>query len=181
MTYFMLPLSTRLNDGTAVTLRAIQPTDAALLRAGFERLSPQSIYLRFLNTRHELTEAEARALATVDGERRMAVVAELENAEGVWVVGVARYTVLPNTHPLEAEVAVIVGDPYQRQGLGRCLLQALALYAQAHGVRYWVGEVSPVNQALLAFLERAELSVEKHLKNGLWQIRVDLEAGRVLV
>jgi len=40
-----------LRDGTSVLLRLVRPTDKELLRAGFQRLSPESRYARFFMPR----------------------------------------------------------------------------------------------------------------------------------
>jgi hypothetical protein len=48
-----------LKDGTQVTIRPINPYDADDLQSAFQRLSMESIYLRFLSFKKELTDDEA--------------------------------------------------------------------------------------------------------------------------
>jgi hypothetical protein len=55
-----------------VTLRPIQPEDAPRLQEAFGRLSPESVFLRFLDQRASLSDDEARRGATVDGYSTMA-------------------------------------------------------------------------------------------------------------
>ena len=56
-----------LSDGQRVHLRLMQPSDKELLLAGFERLSPDSRYARFMAPKARLTEGELRYLTEVDG------------------------------------------------------------------------------------------------------------------
>ena len=69
------PETVTLKDGTQVIIRPIHPDDADDLQATFQRLSMESIYLRFLSFKKELPDEEARYLATVDYTSRMAFVA----------------------------------------------------------------------------------------------------------
>ena len=59
-----------LRDGTRVLVRPIEPADKALLLEGFERLSEESRYRRFLAPMPELNDATLRYLTEVDLSRR---------------------------------------------------------------------------------------------------------------
>src|SRR5665811_2355055 len=76
-----------LRDGSRVTVRPIRPQDAAPLRAGFERLSDESRYRRFLSPMQELRGAMLRYLAEVDHHDHEALIAG--GADGT-ILGVAR-------------------------------------------------------------------------------------------
>src|SRR5512135_115754 len=77
-----------LRDGTRVTIRPICPSDAAGLQAGFQRLSPQSIYLRFLETFSQLSDKQAQYFVNVDYQARMAFVGEIEEDGQKNLIGV---------------------------------------------------------------------------------------------
>jgi acetyltransferase len=62
-------------------------------------------------------------------------------------VGVGRYVVDAATR--RAEVALVVADARQRQGLGRRLFATLLEHAQAAGVREAAGVVLANNRAML--------------------------------
>ena len=79
----------RLKDGMQVLLRPIRPDDAAGLQAGFQRLSPRSIYLRFLEPYKELPGKLAQRLANIDYHAQMALVAEIQEAGQPRLIGVA--------------------------------------------------------------------------------------------
>jgi len=64
-----------LADGTPVRLRLIRPEDKELLRAGFNRLSVESRYARFLAPKASLSDDELRYLCDVDHEHHLAITA----------------------------------------------------------------------------------------------------------
>ena len=70
-----------LTDGTPVRLRPLGPADRERLRAGFERLSPESRYRRFLSPTPRLTERMLTYLTDTDGWNHVAIVAEAFTAQ----------------------------------------------------------------------------------------------------
>jgi GNAT superfamily N-acetyltransferase len=163
-----------LKDGTAVTLRPIRPDDAQRLQAFHARLSPDTIYLRWLSAHPVLTDAEAQALTNLDYTTRMAIVATLAGEAGEDIIGVARYNVASPDQPDEAEAAVVVEDAHQHHGLGTLLLQRLLAYSRAQGIRYWIAEINAENARMMKFIQRGGLPTTKRLESGSWQVRMVL-------
>jgi GNAT superfamily N-acetyltransferase len=170
------PVPQPLSDGTTVSLRPIRPDDAARLRAFHARLSPNSIYLRWLSAHPVLTEEEAAQLSNLDYRTRMAYVATTGAGEAEQIVGVARYGLVKADDPEVAEAAVVVEDAYQGRGLGWALLARLVSYARAMGVRAWVAEINAVNARMLRFIERGGLPTTRQLEGGSWQVRMDISS-----
>ena len=165
---------TELKDGSKVTIRPIRPEDAPLLQAGFSRLSPESIYLRFLETFNALTDKQAREFSTVDYHQRMALVAEIIEDGQKSLIGVARYAMV---EPGVAESAIVVIDEYQSRGLGTILLDRLVKYARTQGVQAFLATVHFTNARIMRFIKRSGLPTEKKmLEPGVWEIRVSIEA-----
>lgn len=122
----------RLADGTSVEIRPIRPDDGKRLTAAYARLSPTSKYRRFLAPKPYLSSQDVSYLVAVDGTDHVALVATLaEDPEQI--VGVGRFVRLPEA-PDAAEVAIVVGDPIQGEGLGGELLDRLAVEARARGI-----------------------------------------------
>jgi RimJ/RimL family protein N-acetyltransferase len=144
-----------LRDGTVVRLRPIGPADAGELRAGFERLSPQSRYLRFFSPVPRLPDAVLRRLTATDGWNHVALAAESIPLydEPPEPLGVARFIRLPR-RPNAAEVAVTVIDDMQGRGLGGVLLRALRELAYAEGVTTFVATVLAENAAMNHLIRR---------------------------
>lgn len=167
-----------LRDGSMVTIRPIRPDDASRLQAGFARLSPQSIYLRFLESFKELPDKQAQNFATVDYQTRMALVAEIQENGRPHLIGVARYGLVEDRGPGIAESAVVVVDEYQGRGLGTILLQHLVNYAQAHDVRAFLATVHMTNAKIMRFVQKSGFPSEKKMTEpGVWEVQIFLEGG----
>ena len=163
-----------LGDGTQIVIRPIHPDDADELQNIFMRLSQESIYLRFLSFKKELSVEEAIQLATVDYTRRMAFVATmLENGKEI-VVGVSRYALLDIAHPKTAEAAVVVGDEFQGRGIGKILLRRLVMYARKKGVRHLRGNLQVGNDRMLYLIQKSGLHHKQRFVDGIWQVNIDI-------
>ncbi|HJS28256.1 MAG TPA: GNAT family N-acetyltransferase [Anaerolineales bacterium] len=163
-----------LAGGEIVHIRPIRPDDAARLQASHVRMSPETIYDRFMSYKKELPDDEARYLSAVDYDRHMALVASIDQYGEENLVGVARYHVL-DTAPDSAEFAIVIGDPYQHMGLGTHLFRRLIEYAQAHGIRTLIGITHRQNIRLLRFVQRSGLPIERTLQGDLYEVRLTLE------
>lgn len=168
------PESVTLKDNTQVVIRPIRPDDADDLQDAFQRLSIQSIYLRFLSFKKELSDVEAQQLATVDYNSRMAFVAIKKENEHEVVVGVARYAILDPEHPETAEAAVVVVDEYQGLGLGKRLLWRLVKYARAKGIQTISGNLQLGNDRMLLLVKRSGLPNQTRFMDGIWEVSIDL-------
>jgi GNAT superfamily N-acetyltransferase len=156
-----------LRDGSRVEIRPVRRSDAELLLRGFERLSEESRYRRFLCSMPELSEAMVRYLTDVDHHDHEAVVA-LDPATGEGV-GVARY-VRDGDRRERAEAAVTVIDDWQRRGLGTLLLELLAVRAREEGIDRFTALMLASNDEMMELLQ------------SLGPVRVmDREAGTVVV
>jgi GNAT superfamily N-acetyltransferase len=123
----------RLNSGLAVDIRALEPTDGPALNAAYERLSDESKYKRFMAAKPHLSRRDVAYLTRIDGDCHVALVATL-SGEHDQIIGVARFVRLPDD-PETAEFAIVIGDPYQGDGLGSALMSRLAQAATDHGIR----------------------------------------------
>ncbi len=145
-----------LQNGTAVEVRPIRSSDKAVLAAGHGRLSDETVHRRFLSAKPSLSSAELRYLTEVDGQDHYALLAVLAD-DPSQVVGVARFVRLKDD-PAAAEAAVVVGDPYQRQGLGKRLGLMLADAARERGVERFtatmLGDNLPAHRLMAAISER---------------------------
>jgi RimJ/RimL family protein N-acetyltransferase len=134
-----------LRQGTRVRIRPIRPDDKPLLAAGLRFLSDESIRKRFLTAKPRFTSTELRYLTEVDQRDHIALVAVHETHPDL-LVGVARCVRLAD-QPDAAEIAIVVGDPWHGQGLGRALADALAEAASAAGIRRFTATMLADNRA----------------------------------
>lgn len=144
----------QLRDGRAVSISPVTPASRPLLERAMSALSPETSRRRFFTVRYRLSAGELDALTILDGVDRFAVGATVCDAQGeLEGIGVARY-VRSATAPDAAEVAVVVVDAYQGQGIGKTLLARLAAEARARGIVHCNGIVLPDNYPMLGLLAR---------------------------
>jgi GNAT superfamily N-acetyltransferase len=116
-----------------VLIRPIRPDDGERLSASHARLSEESRYRRFLSVKPELTGADVRYLVGVDGIDHIALVATQPSVPGEPIVAVAR-CIRSASDPAMGEMAIVVADALQGQGVGTRLVNRLAELAVAHGI-----------------------------------------------
>ncbi len=162
----------------APVIRPIRPDDHARLRDSHDRLSPESRYRRFLVAKPSLSAADTRYLVEVDGCDHFALVATLPEVDGDPIVGVARFIRLPDDRE-SAEMAIVVGDAYQRQGLGRELVDRLAQEAVARGIRRFRATLLTENLGIRRLLEGlAAGKVEYRFLGGLTEMDLPLPGAQ---
>ena len=136
----------RLRDGSCIRIRQGHRSDRELLLRGFERLSPESRYRRFLTTISELSAKMVRYLTEVDHHDHEAMIAlDERTGEGI---GVARYIRNP-TRPEAAEVAVTVVDDWQGRGVGTLLLEVICGRAREEGIKMFTALMLATNQEMM--------------------------------
>ena len=141
-----------LRDGSAVLIRQVHSTDAALLAGGFARLSAASRQMRFLGVKKQLSAAELRYLTDVDHHDHEALGA-LDQVGGHGV-GIARY-IRDADDPQAAEIAITIVDDWQGRGLGTELLAQLSDRARQEGIRRLTALTDAGNAAVAALLRNA--------------------------
>ena len=143
----------QLSDGQRILLRPMRPSDKQLLLDGFEHLSPDSRYARFMAPKSTLTDRELRYLTEVDGLDHFAMGAIrkhlVSKPEGV---GSARFVRLSD-QPDTAEPAVTVLDSFHGKGLGSIMLQRLIEAAWERDVRWFCTELLADNIASRRMIE----------------------------
>ena len=160
-----------LRDGTRVVVRPIEPGDKQALLAGFERLSDESRYRRFLAPTPRLTDGQLRYLTEVDHDRHEALIAFAEATREP--VGVARYVRFADD-PRAAEPAVTVVDAWQGRGLGTLLLEEITQRARAAGVDRFVATVLATNKPVLALIEHLGGTPDGPAGGGVIEIETEL-------
>ena len=130
-------------DELSVHVRPIRSDDDARLVAFHAKLSERSVYRRYFFMHPRLSADEVSHLTHVDYIERLALVAEV----GGELVAIGRYDRLPGSD--EAEVAFVVADEYQHQGIGSMLLERLAAAAWGNGIRILVAQTLRDNRAML--------------------------------
>ena len=147
---FITPIPVRMRDGTQLHLRPVLPGDNERTTNGPVEFSSETLYRRFQTPRNP-TESLMRYLFEVDYVHHFVWVMT-DGFDGP-VVADARF-VRDEGDPTVAEVAFIVGDDYQRRGIGTFLMGALAVAAAYHGVQCFSARVLAENYPMRAILDR---------------------------
>jgi acetyltransferase len=157
----MLPEGTR--------MRPIAPGDKSLLQAGVGRLSPESAYGRFLTGKPRLTPAELRYLTEIDGRDHIALVVVDGDDDLVAVGRLVRDPERPDT----AELAIVVADCHQREGIGQALAEELV---RSMGVARVSGTMLASNRAALGLMRRLGPVERSSLSTGVRDLVVRVGA-----
>ena len=144
-------------EGIEFTLRPIRPEDEPKMVAFHEKLSEQSVYLRYFrafNLEQRTEHERLTRICFVDYDRSIALVAETADpATGQQeIVAAGRLTRLQN--PEEAEFAMLVRDDYQRRGVGTQLLTQLLEFGADEGIKRVVAYMLPENRGMIEISEK---------------------------
>jgi acyl-CoA synthetase (NDP forming)/RimJ/RimL family protein N-acetyltransferase len=149
-----------LADGGVAHLRPIRPSDADRLVAFYERVSPESKYLRFFAAYPRLSDRDVKLFTEVDYVDRVAFIVTL----GEEMIAVGRYDRVEDDH---AEVSFLIEDAHQGRGIAQLLLEHLAQAARERGITRFVAEVLPENRRMAKVFADAGYRVSKEMEDGV--------------
>ncbi|MFI9722678.1 GNAT family N-acetyltransferase [Streptomyces sp. NPDC052396] len=139
------PVHALLADGTTVQVRQAVPEDHAAVLRMYQRMSPESLRLRFFSTgsRNEQRAADQVCTGGRPGDRAL-----LAEAGGGEIAGIAEYHADPEL-PARAEVALAVADDWHHRGVGTLLLEHLVDAARSDGLEAFTAEALSENYPVL--------------------------------
>jgi GNAT superfamily N-acetyltransferase len=149
-----------LRDGRVVRLRLLEREDRDRLQRLSLRLTPRSVYRRFLGPLPKPCDRTLDRLVDVDHWDREALAA----VAGDEIVGVVRYVRLAGQET--AELAVLVADAWQGRGLGRILVRRLARLARLRCIRAFTGTMLADNVPMLELLRSFSPGVRARWEGG---------------
>jgi len=121
-----------LPNGLRLLIRATEPHDD--LAGAIQRdVGPKSFFYRFLRPKHYLTDKEVASFVNCDFVSQVGLVGLVRHNLRMAIVAGARYWI---TRPYEAEIAFIVADAYQKQGVGTAMLNHLCSIARQAGLKH---------------------------------------------
>ncbi len=166
----------KMKDGTEVTIRPIRPEDEPLMIEFHERLSDRSVYLRYfqpLKLSQRTAHERLTRICFIDYNREMALVAVRRLPDGGHaILGVGR---LSKSHGREeAEIAVLVGDEYQHQGLGTELVSRLLKIARDEKLRRVGSTMLGINREMRAICNRLGFKLEVDMEEDVVKAAAEL-------
>jgi len=157
-------------DGRSVSIRSITPEDGASLVRFHNGLTDETTRRRFFVVRRTLSAAEVTRFTNVDHVDREALVA----LNGADIVAVGRYDLLADS--LDAEIAFVVADDWQGEGIATYLLKQLARRARAVGITRFVADTLSENYGMRDVFIRSGLPASSKAEADV--VRVVLNLGR---
>jgi RimJ/RimL family protein N-acetyltransferase len=143
----------RPRSGSPVTVRFVEPRDAAQLQNYYRSLSARSRYNRFLGAISELPKAQLDHFIKIGEGESFTVVATM-NIDGFeTIVGEARYMFDADTGSFEFGLSI--DDRWQGHGIGSSLLKNLECRAAAFGAARLFGDTLRSNDAMIGLAKKS--------------------------
>jgi len=156
--------------GLRLRLRPVKVTDEPLLKDFFYSLSENSLYRRFIQMRKDMPHERLQDFVVIDYTNEMIILAILERENREDVVGVGQYGINESTHT--AEVALVVRDDLQGQGVGWELLSYLTYLARRQGLHGFSAEVLVENAPMLRLFEKMGFDIDRRSDGEVYELRM---------
>lgn len=143
--------------GKKLRVGFLLPEARAKISASLQLMSKETIRHRFFGIKNGFTDRELKHLTEIDGYNHFALgVEEVDAPErGIAVIRMVRDDIKTN----EAEIAVLIVDEYQKQGLGKFLMNLCVLAAVERSIDVFRFSFLPDNtgiRQLIRFYGKAE-------------------------
>ena len=158
------------SKGLNIFLRPVKMTDESMLKDFFYDLSEGSMYSRFFSARKDMPHKRLQDFVVVDYSKKMEILAVIVEKEKETIIGVGQYELNPDVHL--AEVALVVSDKFQGQGVGMELLSYLTYLARRQGLLGFTGEVLVENKSMVSLFEKMGFDTEKRREEGVYEMRM---------
>ncbi|MCS6903026.1 MAG: GNAT family N-acetyltransferase [Candidatus Bipolaricaulota bacterium] len=164
-------------SGLEILLRPVKISDEPLLKDFFYALSDTSLYRRFISMRKDMPHERLQEFVVIDYTQAMVILATISREEQIEeVVGVGQYSIDERTHT--AEVALVVRDDYQGQGIGAELLSYLKYLAKRQGLHGFTAEVLQENLPMLHLFEKMGFDIAKRYAEGVYELKMTFREGQ---
>ena len=165
----------RLKDGRSVTVRAIRADDKERISRAFHNLEKESVYTRLFSHKTELTDGDLKRITEIDFAREVGLVVTLGSDVSEVIIGSGRYFTYESVDGRRhAEVAFMVEEDYQGQGLARTIMRHLAAIARSRGIAFFDAEVLPENKSMLVAFARSGLPMTQDYAGDVVHVMLSL-------
>jgi len=160
-----------LKDGTPVSFRSLRPTDEPNMRDLLYDLSRETVYYRFMSSQQRFTHRQIQEFVYIDHRRDVAIVGTVPEAHGEDIIAVGRYYLCEQSN--KAEVAFVIRDDWQNQGLGTFLFRQLITIAKRNGIAGFTAEVLRDNQRMQAIFKHSGYKVKSCLEEDVYSFEIE--------
>jgi len=159
-----------IKTGQEIRLRPVKISDEPLLKDFFYDLSDKSMYRRFISLRTDMPHERLQEYVVVDFSKGIVCLAELKENDNDKVVGLGQYDILESTQ--YAEIALIVRDTYQNQGIGEQIVTYLATIAKKQGLVGFTAEVLLENSVMIHIFEKMGFNIENRIEDDVYALKM---------
>jgi len=128
-----------------IEIRPTTAVDVDLIWQLHQQLSSDSIYNRYHSPRVP-SQSEMADMSELDGKNGRCLIASIPGQAEI--VGMAYY-ITQSANPDTAEIALLVADAFQGQGIGRRLMKQLVEQALEQGIRFFDAMVLPSTRPMI--------------------------------
>ncbi len=157
-----------LKNGREVFLRPIRQKDEFLLVDLLNKLSADSLYLRFLRPIQTLPEEMLFQLTHINYTSNFALAAVIQEDGSDSIIAVARYGYDPEENI--TDFAIVVRDDWQHGGLGKSMLLKIFAIGKEQGVSRFVSIIDSTNHVMKQTIRSLGYKVNYAYKGGTTQI-----------
>jgi acetyltransferase len=168
-----------LRDGTPITIRPIRPEDEPLMVKFHGTLSEETVHFRYFGLQKLKLRVAHEQLTRIcfnDYDREIALVAVRRDPETKEpeIIGVGRLIKLHGVS--QAELAIVISDCCQRQGLGTRLLQLLVDIGRKEGIERIFGQILAENQKMLRVSKKVGFTVSFDPREDAMRVEMKLSS-----
>jgi len=165
--------SVTLKNGSKVVLRPIKPSDATLKQHLFYSLSKDAVTKRYLGSLKAMPLKRVWPYVIVDYRDEMVLVGTTIEEGRESIIAIGSYSRVPNTDT--AEVAFLVRDDWQNQGLGTTLFRYLVEIAQKYGITGFTAWVLADNKRMIHILKKSGYPLKYGVEGDLYHVNLELK------
>ncbi len=175
------PLMT--STGSKYSIRLAESSDLPLMAELLTSLSDNTRYLRFLSPlpafSQERATTEAFTLWLDNSWPTLILLATMGEGEEEKVIGLGELHIDPQA-PEQAEVALLVRDEWQSQGIGTVLVNRLITLARRRGLTLLFAETLAQNKAMRKLLAKLDMPLSFNYQSGTLRVEMELPGGIAL-
>ncbi|OIN98051.1 acetyl CoA synthetase subunit alpha [Candidatus Desantisbacteria bacterium CG1_02_49_89] len=149
----------KMRNGREFTLRPIRPEDEPMEAEMFKNFSEETLRFRFFQLIKNITHEFLIRFTQIDYDREIAIIAEVEEDGGKKMAGVVRLVADPDIET--AEFAIVVADPWQRQGIGSIFTDYILEIAKEKGLKAIYASVMKSNYIMIHMFRKRGFRMEE--------------------
>lgn len=151
-------------------LRPVKISDEPKLKEFFYALSDESLLRRFFSVRRDMPHHRLQEFAVIDFSQEMVLLAihQLEHQE--IIVGLGQYAL--NEDIYTAEIAFVVRDDWQNQGIATELLRHLTALAKKQGLLGFTASVLFENRSMIHVFEKMGFDIRRQMQDGVYELQM---------